>query len=50
MEMMSQFFDLSHRITGVKIQSVVTDVVDETGQPAGTRVMIQIPDFFQTRD
>ena len=45
MAMMSQFFDLYQRITGVKVQSVVTDLEDETGKPAGTKVTIRIQLF-----
>lgn len=42
MEMMNQFFELYHRITGVKVQSAVTDLADETGKPAGTKVIIKV--------
>jgi hypothetical protein len=42
MEMMSQFFDLYHRITGVKVQSVVTDLTGNNETPKGTKVMISI--------
>jgi LytS/YehU family sensor histidine kinase len=45
MEMMNQFFDLYHRITGVKIETKITDLPDETNHPDGTMVIIQIQLF-----
>jgi LytS/YehU family sensor histidine kinase len=42
MEMMSQFFELYHRITGMKVQSEVTDLKDEAGNPVGTTVVVRI--------
>lgn len=45
MAMMEQFFELYHRITGVKVQSIVTDLEDETGKPGGTKVTVRIQLF-----
>lgn len=45
MAMMEQFFELYQRITGVKVQSVVTDLEDETGKPLGTKVTVRIQLF-----
>lgn len=42
MEMMNQFFELYHRITGVKVHSMVDDLKDAEGKPAGTKVVIKI--------
>ena len=43
MEIMEQFFDLYHKITGIRVQSTITDLQDETGNPAGTKVVVTIP-------
>ena len=43
MEIMEQFFELYHKITGVRVQSMVTDLRDETGNAAGTKVVVIIP-------
>ncbi|MEI7726837.1 MAG: histidine kinase [Bacteroidota bacterium] len=42
MEMMEQFFALYYKITGVKVQSNVSDLTDESGNPIGTRVVVMI--------
>ena len=42
MEMMEQFFALYHKITGIKVQSNVSDLTDESGNPIGTRVVVMI--------
>ena len=43
MEMMNQFFELYHKITGIRVTSVVTDLRDAGGNPAGTKVLVTIP-------
>jgi hypothetical protein len=41
-EIMAQFFELYHRVTGVKVQSEINDLLDEAGNAAGTRVKFTI--------
>jgi LytS/YehU family sensor histidine kinase len=43
MEIMEQFFDLYHKITGIRVQSNIMDLRDETGKAAGTKVVVIIP-------
>jgi LytS/YehU family sensor histidine kinase len=43
MEIMEQFFELYHKITGARVQTMVTDLKDEAGKPAGTKVVVIIP-------
>ena len=42
MEMMEQFFELYHRITGVWVQSTLSDLQDQNGNPIGTKVEVVI--------
>ncbi len=43
LRIMEEFLELYHKITGIKIQWQVTDLFDDAGKPAGTRVRITIP-------
>jgi len=42
MEIMEQFFELYHRITGVRVQSTVNDLKDQNGNAVGTKVEVVI--------
>lgn len=43
LEIMGQFFELYHRITGIMVQSTVSDLKDEAENPTGTQVIVVIP-------
>jgi hypothetical protein len=43
MEIMEQFFELYHKITGIRVQSTVTDLQDDKGNATGTKVVVNIP-------
>lgn len=43
MKIMDQFYDLYEKITGIKIQSEITDLYTPAGMPSGTSVKIIIP-------
>ncbi|MDP1623009.1 MAG: histidine kinase [Bacteroidales bacterium] len=43
MEIMGQFFELYHKITGIRVRSTVADLMDESGKPLGTKVLVIIP-------
>jgi len=43
MEIMGQFFDLYQKVTDIRVQSEVTDLQDEQGNPSGTKVVVFIP-------
>lgn len=49
MEIMEQFFELYHKITGIRVQSTVTDLTDKAGQPSGTMVLVTIPLAYSTK-
>lgn len=42
MQTMAQFFDLYRKVTGVTVEARVDDLADDHGNPAGTRVRIEI--------
>ncbi|MBE0647133.1 MAG: histidine kinase [Bacteroidales bacterium] len=43
LQIMQEFLDLYEKITGTSIPWEVTDLSDDSGKPAGTRVVITIP-------
>ena len=42
MEMMEQFFELYQKITGVRVQSMVSDLKDRGGKAIGTKVVVTL--------
>ncbi|MCX6246158.1 MAG: histidine kinase [Bacteroidetes bacterium] len=43
LQIMDQFLDLYHKITGVKVHSEITDLFSDDGNPSGTKVIIRLP-------
>jgi hypothetical protein len=43
LQIMDQFLDLYHKITGLIVHSRIIDLYTANGEPAGTRVIIHIP-------
>ena len=44
MKVMAQFYELWQKVTGIPVTAVAEPVADETGMPAGMRVVVQIGD------
>jgi len=44
MQIMQQYFDLLNRFNAMKIKQTVVDLYDDSGKPAGTKVIIEIPE------
>ena len=42
MEIMGQFFELYHKITGVRVQSTMSDLQDQGGKAIGTKVVVTL--------
>jgi len=42
-QIMEQFYELYYKITNIRVHSHITDLFDENGKPAGTKVIVWIP-------
>jgi len=43
LQIMDQFLELYHKITGIRVESEIIDLFSDKGEPVGTRVMVRIP-------